>query len=307
MKCIKQTLKETVEDNMLLKLGEGMIEVLDSETEFADGSSANASCFLIASSKQIPLRIMSGDGYFTDSTFTTNYGRTYIVPPSDNHKIYVSKNTKCYIAFGNKESITKLSMLSDRFKLKSENMGGMTLLRVLNPGTPEKNMNFNDFKYSPLEYIDFINTKNLELDISIFSNFTKLTNLFLGVGAGKINHNIYGDIAKIAGLNLNNFRSSTRSLYGDLSKCNFVLIENYYSTFTWTERPSSYNIMSIEGEVHLGDYVDKMLIDQSKCVAPSAPPSKIISVFGNRTSASDSAVTTLKGKGYTIRVNGLQL
>ena len=50
-----------------------------------------------------------------------------------------------------------------------------------------------------------------------------------------------------------------------------------------------------------------MLNDFSNCVVPDNVSTKIISVQGTRTSASDAAVADLKSKGYTIIVNGTTL
>lgn len=76
--------------------------------------------------------------------------------------------------------------------------------------------------------------------------------------------------------------------------------------FEWkTERDNTAPIITLQG-VNLGSDVDAMLINQAKCPASSFE-SKIIDVSGTKSSTSDSAVNTLKGKGYSVYVNGIQL
>lgn len=77
-----------------------------------------------------------------------------------------------------------------------------------------------------------------------------------------------------------------------------TLIRGY---FNWkSERDNNYNIISLQ-DVHLGSDVDAMLINQSKCVV-NVNTAKTISVFGNKTSASDAAVQALQSKGYTVSI-----
>lgn len=81
---------------------------------------------------------------------------------------------------------------------------------------------------------------------------------------------------------------------------------------TWaTNRPSDANIISLN-YINLGNYVDAMLINQANCNAVDSVDldfnfQKIINVHGTRTSASDDAIETLKSKGYTVKVNNVEL
>ena len=96
---------------------------------------------------------------------------------------------------------------------------------------------------------------------------------------------------------------NTSTLTGDVSKMlkdgGQVLFSG--ETFTWSNRPSDYKILAIGG-CNLGTNVDQMLIDQAKLDAGDTYYQKNIDVKGTRTSASDAAVTTLQGKGFTISV-----
>jgi hypothetical protein len=92
------------------------------------------------------------------------------------------------------------------------------------------------------------------------------------------------------------------TLTGDVSK----LLKNggqvlfSKEKLTWSNRPSDYKILAISA--NLGNNVDTMLTDQAKLDAGDTYYQKVMNVKGTRTSASDAAVTTLQGKGFTISV-----
>ena len=90
------------------------------------------------------------------------------------------------------------------------------------------------------------------------------------------------------------------------SVCRFVsFFRDKGSVFTWGTRSSSAKIIAIEGNATLNN-IDKMLQEQAQCqVGFSSSDNvwyKTISVTGNRTSASDTAVQTLQSKGYTVSI-----
>lgn len=93
------------------------------------------------------------------------------------------------------------------------------------------------------------------------------------------------------------------ALTGDVSKLlkngGHVLMSG--EKLTWSNRPSDYKILAINN-CNLGTDVDQMLIDQAKLDAGDTYYQKTINVIGTRTSASDAAVTTLQGKGFTISI-----
>ena len=163
-------------------------------------------------------------------------------------------------------------------------------------------------------------------DISALENLTALTKLSLD------STQVSGDISALENLtqleevridnahgNLSNLIGATKlkllsmkkgTITGDLAKladaCYFASFQNDNgSSLTWTTRPSTANIMAIEGNPKI-DNVDKMLQDQAQCV--KAIPSSgeiwysVITATGTRTSASDDAVSTLQEKGYTVSI-----
>lgn len=100
-----------------------------------------------------------------------------------------------------------------------------------------------------------------------------------------------------------NLWDNTSTLTGDVSKMlhdgGCILFSK--EKFTWSNRPSDYKILAINN-CNFGTDVDQMLIDQARLEAGDTYYQKIIIVIGTRTSASDAAVTTLQGKGFTISV-----
>lgn len=91
----------------------------------------------------------------------------------------------------------------------------------------------------------------------------------------------------------------------------YLRLDQHTGELIWDgERDDELPIITItpinNAHINLGDYVDAMLINQAKCQATEQTV-KEINVYGNRTSASDAAVSTLKGKGYDVVINGISL
>lgn len=157
-----------------------------------------------------------------------------------------------------------------------------------------------------LTVLNITNT-NLSGDISALQNLTALTSS-LNLSA----LNIIGDVSALKGMSkIKEFYLQNMSIGGDLSQLPdnaiFVSLKNYKGTgFTWTSRPSSAKIIGIEGNPIILN-LDKMLQDLANCAvgfdSTSGQWFKTISVIGSRTSASDSAVSTLQSKGYTINIS----
>ena len=122
---------------------------------------------------------------------------------------------------------------------------------------------------------------------------------------------VYGDISNFsAASTLKQLSIDDAKLTGDISLLPSELLyfrnSNKKSIFTWnTEREVNSSIIGLY-KINLGNDVDKMLINQSKCTAKELGnnPSwfRTINAFGTRTSASDAAVQTLQSKGYTVSI-----
>ena len=143
-------------------------------------------------------------------------------------------------------------------------------------------------------------------DISAVSNLTKLTALSIGYTqvSGAVDYLV--GLTKLVDLNIKNL-----SLTGNMSMIpiNVVFISqlnrNIITNFTWTANGRfNAKLLAMEGPVPFDTVsMDNMLIDQATCTftpAASIPWLNVISVSGNRTSASDAAVATIQSKGVTI-------
>ena len=214
---------------------------------------------------------------------------------------------------GNISSLENLTLLINlNFTLSKvsgdiDALKNLTALTYLNLSQSNVSGNIDALKnLTALTSFDFSNTL-VSGDIDAFKNLTALTsfNIF------NTNTPIIGSINSLSGLSkLLNAQIKYAQLSGDLAvlptSFRFVsFLGDAGSTFTWGTRPSSAKIIAIEGNVSLTN-IDKMLQDQAQCqigfTSSDTVAYKTISVAGNRTSASDDAVTTLQQKGYTISI-----
>lgn len=115
---------------------------------------------------------------------------------------------------------------------------------------------------------------------------------------------ITGDISRFNDVPDVAFWGNTSTLYGDISKLKkgggFFYFTINKTANTWSNRPSDYKIIAFYA--NLGNDIDKMLINQATLQAASTYDSKIFNLVGNRTSASDAALATLQGMGFTISI-----
>ena len=143
-------------------------------------------------------------------------------------------------------------------------------------------------------------------NISAVRNLTKLTALSIGYTqiTGAVDYLV--GLTKLVDLDIKNI-----SLTGNMSMIpiNVVFISqlgrNIITNFTWTANGRfNAKLLAMEGPVPFDTVsMDNMLIDQATCTftpAASIPWLNVISVSGNRTSASDAAVATIQSKGVTI-------
>lgn len=196
-------------------------------------------------------------------------------------------------------------------------------------GFVKRNTNIVDFNAS--------NTL-IEGDINVFANCPKLNNLQI------YNTKISGDISALAGIstltglnigytdvfgdigvglaNCMNLRElyleSCRYITGDLSKCGnnmrFIAANNSTGQFTWeTVRSSSANIIAMQN-IHIGEYLDAMLINQANCQPNYSNANAVFNAISVRGSHStdptvranaNNAVRALMNKGYSVTINGV--
>lgn len=327
-KCLVTKLSGSVNTDKLLKLGEMRIEF-----NSVSAPSNKTQGITLQSAKPITLKIV-GNGYFTDKTLTENKGKTLSILPNSLNNIYAS-NGDFYISIPDKYSLTTLSLFAEEsgsdnsvknktvyldqieystllttLRISSENIIGdidslknLTFLANLNMANL-KNINGDIGSLKNLSSLKLLQTfgSNVTGDIASLKALTSLRTLMTS--------NLRGDVSALKPLtSLETLWLKNGSFYGDcavlspvLSFTTFMTNTGKPSTLTWSERPSTSCIMSIEGQPKM-DNIDKMLQDQAKCQTPStASILKIIDVIGTRTSASDAAVQTLQSKGYTVSI-----
>ena len=325
-KCLVTKLKGSVDNNELLRIGEMRIKV-----ESVESPTKNTQGFSCTFSEPTTLEIV-GEGYFTDDTLTENKGKSMVVPANNNTNIIVSQATivsirdkynlvtlYCFISNGSpygqnkvlniedlkySHNIRELNLYNMKVTGDIANLKNLTALTVLLLNNTNVTGDISALKnITSLNRINLSNT-NVTGDIANLKNLTALTGISL------TNIQITGDIAQLESCsNINNIVIQN-SVNGDLSKlpkkCFFIsFVGSNDAIYTWTSRPSSYNIFAIEGKIKV-DNIDKMLQDLAQCQAaiPSSNESwyKIIKAIGTRTSASDAAVQTLQSKGYTVSI-----
>ena len=327
-KCLVTKLSGSVNTDKLLKLGEMRIEF-----NSVSAPSNKTQGITLQSAKPITLKIV-GNGYFTDKTLTENKGNTLSILPNSLTYIYVS-NGDFYISIPDKYSLSILSLFAEEsgsdasVKNKTvylDQIEYSTLLTTLRISSENiigdidslKNLTF-------LANLNMANLKNINGDIGLLKNLSSLqllqtfgSNVTGDIASLKaltslrtlMTSNLRGDVSALKPLtSLETLWLKNGSFYGDcaalspvLSFITFMTNTGKPSTLTWSERPSTSCIMSIEGQPKM-DNIDKMLQDQAKCQTPStASILKIIDVIGTRTSASDAAVQTLQSKGYTVSI-----
>jgi hypothetical protein len=327
-KCLVTKLSGSVNTDKLLKLGEMRIEF-----NSVSAPSNKTQGITLQSAKPITLKIV-GNGYFTDKTLTENKGNTLSILPNSLKYIYVS-NGDFYISIPDKYSLTILSLFAEEsgsdgsVKNKTvylDQIEYSTLLTTLRISSENVIGDIDSLKN--LTSLTALNMSNLENVIGDIDSLKNLSSLRILQVSGS---NVTGDIASLKALtsletlltaslkgdvsalkpltSLETLWLKNGSFYGDcaalspvLSLVSFQTNTVNHSTLTWSERPSTSCIMSIEGQPKM-DNIDKMLQDQAKCQTPStASVRKIIEVIGTRTSASDAAVQTLQSKGYTVSI-----
>lgn len=313
MKCLITKLNGVVDSNSFLKIGELRMQV--------EKKSDNLG-FIITCSKETIIKII-GDGYFdnnpqvkektlqTDSLNTIIISKgTYTISISDKYHVKTlqlsspGKDDNVILDLADlKYSKEIKDFVNDTLGLHGDlsNLTGISLNRfIINNSSVTGN--FDGIDLSKLMDIQTYNT-DTSLNLQLLSGNVNLTTF--------IATNAYGNIDSLKDANnARQFKFFYSKLTGDLallsSNCAFVsLLEDKGSTFTWSNRPTSANILAFEGEVKV-DNVDKVLNNLMNCQVgyTSSDPNyyKVISLKGTRTSESDAAVQALQSKGYTVSI-----
>ena len=314
-KCLVTRLNGVVENNSIPRLGfiKVKVEAVASPTEVTQG-------FLFNPTKNTVITI-DGDGYFTDGSLSQNLGKTKSVNAGTLSPVYVS-NGNFYVNIP--KNVTT-------FILKNNSSP--------NGAAEAKNKSFDieQLKFSTnISFMEISNTGAYG-DIASFANMTSLKDLYVSLSKGLYgniaslnkcpittfyaeNTNLGGDIANLRNCSICVIQGSTgfygnienipniahgyfqgNAIYGDVSKLNVAyLLTGSTCNWSWKSERSSDKTIIAFTDGNFGSDLDAMLINQAKCVAGSI---KTITVQGTRTNASDAAIATLQGKGYTVSIN----
>lgn len=322
-KCLVTKLKNVVDNNNLLHLGEMRIGFPK-----YTATSGNARSIKIKPSSAITLSIV-GSGYFTDATLSQNNGTTASLEAFVDNKLYIS-NDVVEVSVPDKYNLLHV-FISDDSLFDLDTLKYSKALEALDLYSRSSVGDIASLsKLTSLNWITILGSNGIYGDISSLKNLTSLSGLYLD-NCNKI----AGDCASLEHLtslrnevrlvsnnlwvsDLSKFNKwvcraialNVKDIKGDIamlpSSCIFTnLTSQSNNGATWSERPSSSKIMAIDSNLVLKN-VDKMLQDQANCMVgyASSDPAyyKIIKISGTRTSASDAAIQTLQSKGYTVAV-----
>lgn len=307
------TLHTTISNDNIPKIGELAVQ-------FRTGGGFDDNRFIsLRAARECRLSI-AGNGYFTDAGRTRNLGPYYTLSASDTvQKLYVS-NGDFTVRIPDKYALYDLVInylgqsdpVSPYIAFDLGQLYGCAELRNLSIGGPGISGDIDALKTCGNLTNMRVSSTNIYGDISAFKDLAKFMELNI---SGTDGHDgIHGDLDYLNNLPVGNVLGLRflNNVYGDISMLQSRQVASEGANppmFRWGRtRPSGYNILSL-WHVRLDD-VDRMLNNQAQCKAyihPSNPYMNAISVYGPRTSASDSAVTTLKSKGYAVTVNGTNL
>ena len=314
-KCLVTKLNGSVNNNAILKLGEMRFKVTS-----AANPTAASQLVAFNFNKNCEVRII-GDGYITDSNLSANKGKSIVIPANTSTDVYFSNGdyevsiTDKYSVVAFKGYSSNVSINIEDFKY-SNNLGILTSLSKKSFGDVSylkdlvglKTLNLSSYnitgKLSDLSRLTSLteitlSESKIEGDLSEISDLASLQTLYLPLG-------VSGNVSSLAKMTALTHLQISNAI-GDLSQlpANVIFTQLPNGNFTWSERPASSKVFAINVSPKI-DNIDKMLIDLAKCQSniTSSTPSweKFISATGTRTSASDAAVQTLQGKGYTVTI-----
>ena len=283
-KCFITKLPSSVDNDNLPVLGQLRINWLK-QSDLTDN---DARAIGLSTNDSITIKVSGA--HLTDSTLASNLGNTKTITVADGLVwLYVSNDADAILTIDNKYSLTYLSFgRLEKYNLKCS-----------------VKFDINDIRYcTALNYLNLSRT-SVSGDISAVSQLTNLRSIALNYTqvSGKIDSlaNITGldYIAELKGL----------SLTGDMSKIpagvRFISQagRKVNTNFTWTAKGrQNATLLAIDENIPFDTAsMDNMFIDQATCTfKPTDGWSRIISVKGTRTSASDDAVTAIQNMGVTI-------
>lgn len=273
-KCLVTKLNGAIDNSDILKLGE--MRVYFSKKD--DNNKANRG-IVLTFNKDVEISIVNG--HFTDSNLEQDLGTTSSFLAGNERTVFVS-NDDCYISIPNKYVLNRISIAQFSYlstmKFDIEDLAYSTAISRLEVGYSKVYGDIDELKrLKNIMFLIFSGTE-IESTNSIFA-MDSLRHL-------EVSSRTTLDAARIGK--------------------NVLFFDGGHSKkISWSNRESSNSIFGMH-DVHLGGNTDAALINLSACTykqeADNYTSYKKIQIYGKRTSASDSAISILQGKGYTIKV-----
>lgn len=195
MDCLVTKLKGSVNDADLLKLGELRLDFRNDS-----GWAQVQKGFSIKTKKECTITII-GTGYFTDSSYSNNYGKSIIINANTYTDVYVNGNTDGFISISDKYELLEINLNKGDNKTNKVNFyGGLSALEYCNKlerlYLSYLNYVEGDIKYlsgKPLISVE-INSPLIYGDIGCFKGNTSLFDCIFT----NYNANIYGNIEDLS-------------------------------------------------------------------------------------------------------------
>lgn len=310
-KCTIMTLNEAIDNPELIGINETKIVY----KKRSDNPAAVGIMLSNTSSAEYTLRII-GNNYFTDSEGTQNYGTTATAVLGAN--TFYIKNKDCKIVISDKHKVSVINTMAsgvtiirEGFQINTENLKYMERINGVYALAGSLSGKLSDLAcltlLSTLSAPSLSRSNSLTGDLSELSTLKALRYLSLAYQTG-----VTGDVASLVNVPIEFLSTIGTQIHGDLSdlsgKKNLYYIGGTismdYQYSDPTPRATDAVVMALN-EINLGDDVDNYLIANAGC--SKSPNANRIVLWGSRTSASDSAVASLKAIGYTIVLNQEEL
>lgn len=315
--CLVTKFKGSVNNENLKKLG--VITIECSQIDNSAYSDITSKMVIKASTYPVVLKVV-GNGAINNTSFLdlAENPKTEITIPDSSTSLRTVwfSNGNYKVEITNKYNITELSGTAsatvhvissielEDLAVTNQNVSVFSLAGAKGDVTKLRNSRFKRI------------TPPNSVTLEIHGDVTGLELTRFCTGSGEL-ASVYGDFTSLlqhsAGTDdiLYNGYDRSKPIYIDLSCASSALKSIMIKTafadipLSWkTTRPSDYPILvSLENPMNLGDDLDAMLINQANC-SMDGRATLTLMANGTRTSASDAAVATLKGKGCTVVING---
>lgn len=288
-KCLITKLSSSVNNSSLLKLGE--IKVFKKT-----GSKVSPYSYITFREKSSIESL--GSGIYSTESFTGKYGQKYTLNANESLSFYIKPGEG--ISIPDKYKLERLDFIQCKADIDQFFYSNIKKINLFDSDV-EGNLE-NLVKEGNLIDINISGAAKLSCDLSLFNGKESQYNTIVlnRIGSTNGDISIFNNFSKLSVLGV------SKGATGDVSSLsNSVLtfISSSDAIFTWSSERTGTKIMTISGSPNFGSDLDKVLINLSKLDAnTSSGASKEISVKGTRTSASDSAITTLQQKGYSVSV-----